>query len=186
MKACSGKSCRGGGLITENLDQLGQEVDMSDSFGYLAEKGFGLNMDGNEPFGDSTLTHLTSYPESLHNLDLHERFDFDPPKIEISIYRSGSHFMSLVHIDTDRLHDSLRESFQESPSSARSTSNGYTRDLIKRYKAGFFNIKEEDKIAVKNIDSASAKPGESDETFAKRLQEAEFRAAGYHKRNMRR
>ena len=180
-----GQKLPGAVLITENLDQLGEEVDMSDSFGYLAEKGFGLNMDGNEPFGDFTLTHLTSYPASLHNLDLHQRFEFEPPKIEISIYRSGSHFMSLLHTDTDRLDDFLRESFQESPSSVRSTSNGYTSDLIKRYKAGFFNIKEEDKIAVKNIDSASAKPGESDENFAKRLQEAEFRAAGYHKRNMR-
>lgn len=57
----------------------------------------------------------------------------------------------------------------------------YLKELLVKAKEGFFNIKEKDKIDTANIDSAEHNPGESDEDFAKRLQEAELRKAGYMK-----
>ncbi len=47
---------------------------------------------------------------------------------------------------------------------------------------GFFasKVTKDNRIDTKNIDSAEAKRGETDEAFATRFQEAEFRLAGYY------
>lgn len=52
--------------------------------------------------------------------------------------------------------------------------------LIQKFQTGEFDQKVH--IDVKNIDEAKAEQGESDEDFAKRLQEAEFIRAGYRRK----
>lgn len=52
------------------------------------------------------------------------------------------------------------------------------KDFIMSYRNKTLGQSLEDPINAKDIDKATAKPGETDEQFAKRLQDAEFEAAG--------
>jgi len=52
--------------------------------------------------------------------------------------------------------------------------SGHARSLLSQHRQGLFHVDMADQIKTDAIDAAEAKPGESDEKFAKRLQEAEI------------
>ena len=179
-----GRKLLHGQQYTDNLRTLDQEVDMNNYFVYLAQNGIGLTLDG-VVTGHEVPEHLITYPSAIvEGVENPERFN--PPTIEIGIYRSSGHFLSLVHTSTDSVALNQRGSFLHSSSRSsnvlKTTVSDYERELIQKYKEGFFTIKN-NTIKLEDIETAEAldrKEGpEEDGDFAKRLQEAEFRKAGY-------
>ena len=195
-----------------NIDRrtLGQEMDIMDWFGYLSANGIALNIDGVGGQGEtSVLKHLMPYRNGLNTLQLSP---VDTPQVNIEVYCSSGHFLSLFHTRTasvsnlsasvidlpdvtepgrsgsgvplanargsDRSGETMTEVNLSHPVQAP-LNDVYIHELTEKYKKGFFQVKQEDKIKCTDIDKAEALKGESDEDFAIRLQEAELRKAGY-------
>jgi hypothetical protein len=121
-------------LAMQDLGQLEHDIDFNDLVGYFADHRIRCTLDGseNEINGQQRLMN-TDHTDGLVDSGRFSSPELQP-QVDISVYRVGAHFMSLVHESRDRV-SVPQHRYPDPPHVEKVTAHGTEASLRKKERA---------------------------------------------------